>query len=41
LDAEDIQSIHSGYTTATARAAGRSRRRATAQPVGATLTLNV
>ncbi len=39
-DADDIHSVRSGFTTATDRAAGRSRRRA-AQPVGATLTLNV
>jgi hypothetical protein len=37
---DDVQSIRSGFTTETARAAGRSRRRTT-QPVGATLTLNV
>jgi hypothetical protein len=37
---DDVQSIRSGFTTETARAAGRSRRRPT-QPVGATLTLNV
>lgn len=39
LDAEEVHSVRSGFTTATDRAAGRSRRRA--QPVGATLTLNV
>jgi hypothetical protein len=39
MDAEEVHSVRSGFTTATERAAGRSRRRA--QPVGATLTLNV
>ena len=42
LEAEEAQSIRSGFTTETARMAGRSRRRpTTSQPVGATLTLNV
>jgi hypothetical protein len=43
IEAEEVASIRSGFTTETARAAGRSRRRTTAsaQPVGATLTLNV
>jgi hypothetical protein len=41
IDAEEVHSVRSGFTTATERAAGRSRRRTTAQPVGATLTLNV
>ena len=41
IDAEEVHSVRSGFTTATDRAAGRSRRRTTAQPVGATLTLNV
>jgi hypothetical protein len=42
IDAEEVQSIRSGYTTETARMAGRSRRKTnTSQPVGATLTLNV
>ncbi len=41
LDAEEVHSVRSGFTTATDRLAGRSRRRTTAQPVGATLTLNV
>jgi hypothetical protein len=36
---EEVHSVRSGFTTATERAAGRSRRRA--QPVGATLSLNV
>jgi hypothetical protein len=40
LDVEEIQSVRSGFTTETARNAGRSRRKP-AQPVGATLTLNV
>jgi hypothetical protein len=37
---EEVHSVRSGFTTETARAAGRSRRR-TAQPVGGTLTLSV
>jgi hypothetical protein len=41
IEAEEVASVRSGFTTATERAAGRSRRRTTAQPVGATLTLNV
>jgi len=42
LDVEEIGSVRSGFTTETARMAGRSRRKpSTAQPVGATLTLNV
>ncbi len=42
IDAEEVQSIRSGFTTETARMAGRSRRKpTTSQPVGATLTLNV
>lgn len=42
IDVEEVQSIRSGYTTETARLAGRSRRKqTTSQPVGATLTLNV
>jgi Family of unknown function (DUF5767) len=40
MDMEEVQSVRSGFTTETARAAGRSRRKAT-QPVGATLSLNV
>lgn len=40
IDAEEVHSVRSGFTTETARAAGRSRRR-TAQPVGGTLTLSV
>ena len=40
MDAEEVHSVRSGFTTETARAAGRSRRR-TAQPVGGTLTLSV
>ena len=34
IEAEEVHSVRSGFTTATERAAGRSRRR-TAQPVGA------
>jgi len=43
IDAEDLGSVASGMTTETMRRAGISRRRKTtaAQPVGATLTLNV
>ena len=43
IDAEDLASVGSGMTTETMRRAGLSRRRKTtaAQPVGATLTLNV
>ena len=42
IDAEEIHSVRSGFTTETARMAGRSRRKTTTtQPVGATLTLNV
>jgi hypothetical protein len=41
IEAEEVASVRSGFTTATERAAGRSRRRMNAQPVGATLTLNV
>lgn len=43
IDAEDLGSVASGMTTETMRRAGVSRRRKTtaAQPVGATLTLNV
>jgi len=43
FDADEIASVHSGVTTATERRAGMSRRRKTntAQPIGATLTLNV
>ena len=43
IDAEDLASVGSGMTTETMRRAGLSRRRktTTAQPVGATLTLNV
>lgn len=43
IDAEDLGSVGSGMTTETMRRAGLSRRRktTTAQPVGATLTLNV
>ena len=40
IDAEEVASVRSGFTTETARAAGRSRRKMT-QPVGATLSLNV
>ena len=40
MDAEEVHSVRSGFTTETARAAGRTRRR-TAQPVGGTLTLSV
>jgi hypothetical protein len=43
IDAEDLGSVASGMTTETMRRAGISRRRkpTAAQPVGATLTLNV
>lgn len=41
IDAEEVHSVRSGFTTETARLAGRSRRKTTTQPVGATLTLNV
>jgi hypothetical protein len=41
FEVEEVASVRSGFTTATDRMAGRSRRRQTAQPVGATLTLNV
>ncbi len=42
LDMEEAQSVRSGFTTETARMAGRSRRKTTTtQPVGSTLTLNV
>lgn len=41
IEADEVHSVRSGFTTATERAAGRSRRRTNAQPVGATLTLNV
>jgi hypothetical protein len=43
FDADDLGSVTSGLTTETMRRAGMSRRRkaTTAQPTGATLTLNV
>lgn len=41
IDAEEVHSVRSGFTTETARLSGRSRRKTTTQPVGATLTLNV
>ncbi len=42
FDAEEVHSVRSGFTTETARLAGRSRRKTnTTQPVGSTLTLNV
>jgi hypothetical protein len=41
LEVEEVASVRSGFTTATDRMAGRSRRKQPPQPVGATLTLNV
>jgi hypothetical protein len=41
IDGDDMASVGSGMTTNTMRRQGLSRRRTTAQPTGATLTLNV